>query len=763
MFVIPAGAGGPEACEGFEIKNSVSFSPLVYSNLNRLFGAATNRRKFTLATWVKRTLTNTTGYIFCVPISSSAGLSLVFNTAGTLAIRDGSTGVDLFLSTGLYRDQFAHYHIVVNVDTDNPVMSERIRVEVNGVRAPGTVNVGQVSLYWNNPGSTHYLGAARLTTGPGAPSAIILSETHFLDGVNVNASEFGFFCPSTGQWRPKRYTESNYGLNGFYLDYSDGSAATAAALGKDRSGNGNDFTPALLTVTGVISDWLTDTTSHNAATLGAVLLGGGMSGGTWVPFAGGGGIWYTARVSQGMRSGKWYMESTYGPLMSSLAAAGQMGPAYWALGIVRDTTPDSYVGYVGQVAESYGWLGSAQKYNNSANSAYGVAIAAVGDTIMMAYDADTGKLYMGRNGVWFNSSDPVAGLNPMYTVASNPDRYMFGISGSCTNNAYNTHQTNMGQRPFKYAPPTGFKGLSSKTAVTERVQPADAFQTVLGTGDVLQAAIDGSKVRGKGLKWVKNRDAAVNHVLTDAVRGPTLQSALTASAETAFVPYAGAANHVAWLFNKTPRDGVDIVLFDKTTSNQTIAHGLGKKPTMMIVKNRASGSWFVYVSAISQVGSVPANGAFLLDTLDAWNTSVNYWNNTEPTASDFTIGVALANGPCIAYLITDVPGLIATGMYAGTGVAGSPTVFTGFQPAFVLQKATIATADWSMYDTKRDPVNPVNRALFPMSASVESTATGFGDFISCGFVLRSTGYNVSGRNYFYLAIAEFAQKFANAR
>jgi hypothetical protein len=47
-------------------------------------------------------------------------------------------------------------------------------------------------------------------------------------------------------WQPKAYTGS-YGTNGFHLPFSDNS--TAAALGTDTSGNGNDWTPTNLSVT----------------------------------------------------------------------------------------------------------------------------------------------------------------------------------------------------------------------------------------------------------------------------------------------------------------------------------------------------------------------------------------------------------------------------------------------------------------------------------------------------------------------------------
>ena len=59
-----------------------------------------------------------------------------------------------------------------------------------------------------------------------------------------------------------------YILNLFYLDFSDNSAATATTLGKDRSGNDNNFTPSNFSVSsGPGNDSLPDTPSNNFCTM----------------------------------------------------------------------------------------------------------------------------------------------------------------------------------------------------------------------------------------------------------------------------------------------------------------------------------------------------------------------------------------------------------------------------------------------------------------------------------------------------------------
>jgi hypothetical protein len=76
-----------------------------------------------------------------------------------------------------------------------------------------------------------------------------------------------------------------YGTNGFYLTFADTSAATAAAIGKDSSGNGNNWTPSGISVTaGVTYDamidvpTLTSATVANYATLNPLLRLNGIVG-----------------------------------------------------------------------------------------------------------------------------------------------------------------------------------------------------------------------------------------------------------------------------------------------------------------------------------------------------------------------------------------------------------------------------------------------------------------------------------------------------
>ena len=60
---------------------------------------------------------------------------------------------------------------------------------------------------------------------------------YFIDGQVLNPDNFAFTDPLTDIWRPKKYTGTFTGTNTFYLPF-DGNSP----IGKDMSGNGNDWT-----------------------------------------------------------------------------------------------------------------------------------------------------------------------------------------------------------------------------------------------------------------------------------------------------------------------------------------------------------------------------------------------------------------------------------------------------------------------------------------------------------------------------------------
>ena len=95
----------------------------------------------------------------------------------------------------------------------------------------------------------------------------------------LTPSSFGETNADTGQWVPKDTSGLTFGTNGFRLKFSDNSGTTATTLGKDSSGNGNNFTPNNFSVSaGAGNDSLEDTPTNNFATINSVFRVDGFDG-----------------------------------------------------------------------------------------------------------------------------------------------------------------------------------------------------------------------------------------------------------------------------------------------------------------------------------------------------------------------------------------------------------------------------------------------------------------------------------------------------
>jgi hypothetical protein len=79
-----------------------------------------------------------------------------------------------------------------------------------------------------------------------------MAEFYLVDGL---ALDWTVFAENVGGIiLPKDYT-GNVGLNGCYLNWSDASAVTTTTLGRDYSGNGNNWTPINFNLASVLSDY----------------------------------------------------------------------------------------------------------------------------------------------------------------------------------------------------------------------------------------------------------------------------------------------------------------------------------------------------------------------------------------------------------------------------------------------------------------------------------------------------------------------------
>jgi hypothetical protein len=255
LFLSTAAAAG-----GLQIERSLRFNSSDSGYLSRAVGTAGNRTTWTWAGWLKRSGTSRD-----VLLAQWSGLGFAFeiDSSSRIDAYEYTSGYDWHLiSTPVYRDPSAWYHIVFAYDTTQATASNRIKLYINGTQAttfstetyPSPSYAGYV-----NTASAHEIGGAFGVYLDG-----YLANIHFIDGQALTPSSFTETDATTGQLIPKTYTGS-YGTNGFNLLFADNSAATASTLGKDTSGLSNNWTPNNFSVgTPLYSTQITGTVEDNA-------------------------------------------------------------------------------------------------------------------------------------------------------------------------------------------------------------------------------------------------------------------------------------------------------------------------------------------------------------------------------------------------------------------------------------------------------------------------------------------------------------------
>jgi hypothetical protein len=338
-------------------------------------------------------------------------------------------------------------------------------------------------------------------------------------------------------------------------------------------------------------------------------------------------------------------------------------------------------------------------------------------------------------------------------------------------------------------------------AYTNIDDPSAHFQTLLWTGNSTDARAltnDGNSDLQPDWVWLKNRDLGYNHFLQDSSRGNTkVLSSDSTAVESTFtdmvesfdtngftvgfdgsqVPNFNGNTFVGWQWKanggttSTNTDG-DInstvqvnqdagfsIVTDSPPNNtaRSIGHGLGVAPQVVIrrARNRVE-NWRVFHSAAG------STGALTLDGTAAYNSSTVLF--TGVTSTTFGVGTDFSvngNYNYISYCFAEKQGYSKFGSYTGTGNRdGSPFIYTGFQPAFIMVKNTASATGWAMFDNKRVIANGDMHYLAADRTDAES-GTGFShvdpvDFLSNGFkVMNSDAWmNSSGTKYIYMAFAE---------
>ena len=204
-----------------------------------------------------------------------------------------------------------------------------------------------------------------------------------------------------------------------------------------------------------------------------------------------------------------------------------------------------------------------------------------------------------------------------------------------------------------------------------------------------------------------------------------------------------------------PTYGQSIVKYvGDQTSAQTVGHGLSSAPEMIIVKElELAKSWAVYHTGLGNTHSLKLNDD------SATYDNVNRWNDTTPTSTVFSIGTSdetnYTDDNHIAYCFHSVTGYSKFDTYTGT--AGTHTITTGFNPAFIMIKRTNTTGEhWYMYDNTRFPHSQQNNVTANNDSAESGNSSMLINYLATGFQLVGTnaGINASGDTYIYAAFAD---------
>ena len=333
---------------------------------------------------------------------------------------------------------------------------------------------------------------------------------------------------------------------------------------------------------------------------------------------------------------------------------------------------------------------------------------------------------------------------------------------------------------------SNIKKLMMSAAGGDSLDVDDVFSTYLYTGNGVnpRTITNNFDVATEGgLIWLKTR-ASGNHTLYDTERGVSRVILSNESQAEVYASGYGITSFntdgfttglnmsdeninnkelVAWSFRQAPKF-FDVVTYTGAGALQSISHNLGSVPGCIIIKCTSTGStnWMVYHRGEG------ANRFGYLNEQNSFFTNTGVWQNTTPTASQFYLGFGDAiNGSgktYVAYLFAHNDGdggfgpdgdqdIIKCGSYTTTGT-GVGSVDLGFEPQWILVRASEITNNWFMADSMRGWSVPISSTsttmqyLFAHSSTAEND-TYLVDPTATGFDYRGSGSN---RKYIYMAI-----------
>ena len=472
----------------YEIDGSYMIDSAAAAGMARFGNNSRNGNTFTISFWVKRSRLGRSELVNSkVEDSGVNSFFLQFNSDDKLSVigqpASGSgAGANrtVALTSAVYRDTAAWYHVVYRQDTTDGTAGNRHRIYVNGVEQTlGTndaLDQNVAFAYFYNASSYPY--AIGNDERDNTYADYYMAEHHYTDGVSNGPDAFGK-TNDNGVWVPKQYAGS-HGTYGHYLKFEEsgaGSGTTAigghnyttgssSTIGADSSGNDHHFHVQGYSAT---KNRTTDSPSNNFATWNVLdtRQGATFNEGACKITTGSSQRSYVT-ATQGVKSGKWYME------VKVKTAANVLYVGYADLSTIGNTSPTQTLGdqanehrvnddgsFETNNSSTSGWAGS---YDNN-------------DILSLLIDADNNRFTIAKGGQYadgsgnYDESGPTAYLS--YT-AGNFMTFAVGDGGGSASVVYECNFGNPmfdissgnadanGHGNFEFAPPSGYFALCTK-------------------------------------------------------------------------------------------------------------------------------------------------------------------------------------------------------------------------------------------------------------------------------------------------------------
>jgi hypothetical protein len=512
------------------IDQSLRFDDGDSARLADTMGTPTDTDKATISVWVKRGQLTGVNQTIIEGYNGSSGTasSIYFDASNRLHVAFGGGGGAL-TTNAVFRDVSAWYHILVAFNSFKSNSTKRCKIYVNGQEITSFSSSSYPNRYQEQhmfaSGSNHRIGSNWNNTGNFFDG--YMAEFNGIDGTDLTPSSFGELKDSI--WVPKDVSGLTYGTNGFHLDFADGSA-----IGNDVSGQNNDWTTSGL----VASDVMLDSPTNTFAVLNVLDNATALSEGSLAQT--GNANWRASRSTFKLpASGKWYFEATTTVNSQRII----LGVAVDSMSLT--SSAQGLTGFVGMAIDSTN-ANAQNNQSSSTNLFVNTGSSGRKMLVQMAIDCDTGKMWFGYNGDFYNSSgdatgNPSAGTNETVTL-SNPENFFplvqsydnnnkivanFGqdssFAGNRTSGSAGASDAN-GHADFFYSPPSSFLALCSANMPEPAIiDGSEYFNTVLYTGNGGTQSITGVGFQPDWV-WMKSRDEGSSsytghNVVQDSVRG----------------------------------------------------------------------------------------------------------------------------------------------------------------------------------------------------------------------------------------------------